>query len=128
MTQTVLLVDDDLSILHGLVRNWRKESFKVRTATSAEEALAILEQCPVDAVVCDWQMPGISGTEFLAKVAADYPQTIRIMLTGKPTFEVAQGAINNGSVHKFLTKPCDAGHLAGVLTKALAAKGLVIQA
>lgn len=127
MTQTVLLVDDDLSILHGLIRNWRKEAFRVRTATSAEEALAIFEQFPVDAVVCDWQMPGISGTEFLSRIAADYPQTVRIMLTGKPSFEIAQGAINNGSVHKFLTKPCDARLLAGVLNKALAAKQLVPQ-
>jgi DNA-binding NtrC family response regulator len=119
MKHSVLLVDDDLAILHALVRNWRKEPFEVRTATTAEEALGILAKGHVDAVVCDWQMPGMCGTEFLAKIAAQHPNVIRIMLTGKANFEVAQGAINNGAVHKFLTKPYDAGALADVIRKAL---------
>jgi DNA-binding NtrC family response regulator len=122
MNRTVLLVDDDLAVLQALLRNWRKEPFHVRTATRAEEALAILARDPVDAVVCDWHMPGMSGTEFLAKVASTYPAVIRIMLTGKANLEVAQGAINNGAVHKFLTKPCDAAALADVLEKALGQK------
>ena len=59
------------------------------------------------------------GTEFLAKIACQHPNVIRIMLTGKPNLEVAQGAINNGGVHKFLTKPCDAATLANVIKDAL---------
>src|SRR5947209_10350862 len=119
MKHTVLLVDDDLAVFQALIRNWRKEPFEVRTATTAEVALAILAQSDVDAVGCDWQMPGMSGTEFLARIASEYPRVIRIMLTGKPNLEVAQGAINNGAVHKFLTKPYDAGALAEVIRKAL---------
>jgi DNA-binding NtrC family response regulator len=116
---TVLLVDDDLGVLNALVRNWRREPFQVRTATAAEEALGILARDPVDAVVCDWHMPGMCGTEFLSKIASQHPNVIRIMLTGKANFEVAQGAINNGGVHKFLTKPCDAATLANVIKEAL---------
>jgi DNA-binding NtrC family response regulator len=123
MNNTVLVVDDDLAVLQALVRNWRNEPFKVRTATSAEEALAILALNQVNAVVCDWQMPGMCGTEFLTRIASSRPDMIRIMLTGKPDLEVALGAINNGAVYKFLTKPYDASTLAGILRTALAQKG-----
>jgi DNA-binding NtrC family response regulator len=119
MKYTVLLVDDDLAVLEGLIRNWRKEPIHVRTATSAEEALAILAKSRVDAVVCDWQMRGMCGTELLARIASEHPAMIRIMLTGKPNLEVAQGAINNGAVHKFLTKPFDASALVDILKDAL---------
>lgn len=61
----------------------------------------------------------MSGTEFLAKVAKEYPDTLRIMLTGQATLPVAMGAINNGGVHKFLTKPFDAAALASTIRQAL---------
>jgi adenylate cyclase len=119
MNPTVLLVDDELTVLQALIRNWRKEPFQVRTATSAEEALGIMANNPIDAVVCDWQMPKMSGTEFLARILKEYPKTIRIMLTGKSNLDVALGAINNGAVHKFLTKPYDASDLARILREAV---------
>jgi len=121
MSQTVLLIDDDLAVLQGLIRNLRKEPYQFRTATSAEEALGILARDRVDLIVCDWQMPGMSGTEFLVKVAKAYPQIIRIMLTGQPSLSVAAGAINNAGVYKFLTKPCAAAELAGIFREALSA-------
>jgi DNA-binding NtrC family response regulator len=125
MKYTVLLVDDDRAVLQGLIRNWRNEPFHVRTAMSAEEALTILASSAVDAVVCDWHMPGMCGTEFLARIASEHPATLRIMLTGKPNLEVAQGAINNGAVHKFLTKPYEARSLAAILKDALVKSGKI---
>jgi two-component system, probable response regulator PhcQ len=119
MTHTVLFVDDDLGVLQALVRRLRKEPYQIRTATSAEEAQGAFERCPIDLVVSDWRMPGMSGTEFLAKVAKEYPNCIRIMLTGEPSLAVAIGAVNNGEVHRFLTKPYDAEALAGIIREAL---------
>jgi len=113
------LIDDDLHVLQGLVRNLRKEPYQFRTATSAEEALGILAHDPVDLIVCDWHMPGMSGTEFLAKVAKEYPKIIRIMLTGQASLPVALSAINKGEVYRFLTKPYDASELALTLREAL---------
>jgi two-component system probable response regulator PhcQ len=119
MISTVLFVDDELHVLHGLVRNLRKEQFHIRTATSAEEAFAILARDPIDLIVCDWQLPGRSGTDFLARVAEQYPHTTRIMLTGQASLPVVIGAINSGQVTKFLTKPYDAAELAVVIRDAL---------
>ena len=119
MRTSVLFVDDDLSVLHGLVRRMRKEPFELRTATSGEEALGILARSSIDLIVSDMNMPGMSGMDFLAKVAKEYPDCVRIMLTGRPTLDVAMDAINNGEVYRFLTKPYDAGALAALIRKAL---------
>src|SRR5438477_10649227 len=85
---SVLFVDDDLSVLHALVRRMRKEPFEHRTATSGEEALGILARSSIDLIVSDMNMPGMSGMDFLTRVAREYPRCIRIMLTGKPTLDV----------------------------------------
>jgi DNA-binding NtrC family response regulator len=80
MTTSVLLVDDDLGVLQALMRRMHKEPFQVRTATSAEEALGILSRSPIDLIVSDMNMPGMTGLELLAVVAKKYPDCIRIML------------------------------------------------
>ncbi len=122
MAHTVLLVDDDLGVLQSLVRRWRKESFRLRTATSAEDALGLLAAAPIDLIVSDCRMPGMSGSELLAQVARQYPNCIRIMLTGQPSLDMAIGAINNGAVYRFLTKPYDAEALGRIIREALEKK------
>jgi hypothetical protein len=119
MSHTVLFVDDDIGVLQALVRRLRKEPFEICTATSAEEAHATFARRKIDLVVCDWRMPGMCGTEFLASIAKEYPNCIRIMLTGEPTLAVAIGAVNNGEVYRFLTKPYDAEALARIIRTAL---------
>jgi DNA-binding response OmpR family regulator len=116
---SVLFVDDELAVLQALVRRMRKEPFELRTATSAHEALGILARSPIDLVVSDMNMPGMTGMEFLTKVAKEYPECVRIMLTGKPTLDVAMGAINHGAVYRFLAKPYDSGALAALIREAL---------
>jgi two-component system probable response regulator PhcQ len=123
MPQTVLLVDDDMAVLQALVRRLRKEPYEIRTATSAEEAMCTFERCPIDLVVSDWRMPGMTGTEFLTKVASEYPDCIRIMLTGEASLPMAIGAVNNGEVYRFLTKPYDADALAGIIRGAFQERG-----
>jgi two-component system, cell cycle sensor histidine kinase and response regulator CckA len=120
MTATVLLVDDDTAILQALVRSFRKEPFHLRTATSGAEALRILAETRIDLIISDWNMPAMNGGELLAKVARQYPNCIRIMLTGQPSLQLAMAAINNGEVYRFLTKPYDAVGLAKILREALA--------
>ena len=110
-----------------LVRRMRKEPFELRTATSGEEALGILSRSSIDLIVSDMNMPGMSGMEFLTKVAKEYPNCIRIMLTGRPTLDVAMNAINSGEVYRFLTKPYDAGDLASVIREALEQRSACVE-
>ena len=57
-------------------------------------------------------MPGMSGSELLAQVHLDYPDTVRILLTGQASMEAALRAINDAEVYRFLLKPCDEAALA----------------
>ena len=82
MRRTVLLVDDEKNVRSALRRALRHESCEILEAESAAEALRLLESRPVAVVVSDESMPGMSGTELLARVRAEYPETFRIILTG----------------------------------------------
>lgn len=104
-THSLLFVDDEPYILEALVRVFRREDYHVRVAPSATEGWAALAQQPADLILCDQRMPGVTGVEFLARVKQDYPDTIRIMLTGHADTDAAVAAINDGEVHRFLTKP-----------------------
>jgi len=125
MSHTVLLVDDEPNVLTGLTRVLHKESYKILTANSAEEAAGLLENNSVDLIVSDEQMPGMSGTEFLARVARDYPDIMRIVLTGHPSLPAALRAINEGKVYQFFTKPCNEIDLAITIRRALEQKDLL---
>jgi two-component system, NtrC family, sensor kinase len=114
----VLLVDDDDNLRSSLELALRRD-FEVRTAASAPEAFAILEQEKVDIVVSDHRMPGTTGAEFLRQVADRYPDTERLMLTGHADAEVASDAINRGAVFRFLTKPIDERLLRVIIARAV---------
>src|SRR5579871_4385178 len=101
MTETVLFLDDEPAILEGFARLLRKEPYTVLTATSGVAALAVLGRQPIDVVVSDERMPGMSGSEFLDQVRTQYPCIIRIMLTGQARMEVATRAIQQG-LYRFL--------------------------
>ena len=111
-TPAVLILDDEPKVLSGLKRALRKEPYDLLCATTATEALAILHERPIDVVISDQDMPGMTGTAFLAKVREVYPSTHRFMLTGKATLDVALQAINDDAVRQFFTKPCDPATLA----------------
>ncbi|MCD6294049.1 MAG: response regulator [Deltaproteobacteria bacterium] len=102
---TILCVDDEESILHSLKRLLRKESYRMLTASSGEEGLDLLSGNEVHLVLSDQRMPGMNGTEFLAKVKENYPDTIRIVLTGYTEVDSITGSINKGHIYKFILKP-----------------------
>jgi CheY-like chemotaxis protein len=104
-SRSLLFVDDEESILRLLTRILRGEGYDIHTATSAEHALQILAQTPIAVVVSDQRLPGMSGTEFLRRVRALYPETVRIVLSGYADIESVTSAINDGAIYKFLTKP-----------------------
>lgn len=107
MNRTILLVDDEENILHALTRVLRKTGYRVLTATSGQAGLALLATEEVQVVLSDQKMPNMTGSEFLAKVDADYPQTVRMVLTGYAELSSVADAINRGHIFKFLLKPWD---------------------
>ena len=122
MTDHVLLVDDDLNLLRGLTRALHQQPYEIMTAGSAEEARDILKRWPVSLVVSDENMPGTSGTEFMAWIVKQCPDIVRIVLTGSESPETAMRAINEGFVYKYFTKPCDTFELAMAIRTGLEAR------
>ncbi|MGK9368438.1 HD domain-containing phosphohydrolase [Melioribacter sp. Ez-97] len=111
MRTRVLLVDDDAIALAGYKRNLRQD-FDIYTAENAGAALRLIENSePFAVVVSDFKMPGMDGITFLKKLAEIHPDTARIILTGYAELKVAVDAVNEGSVFRFLTKPCNSEQL-----------------
>src|SRR5689334_4984288 len=122
---TVLFVDDDPSVVAALQRSLRQSPFNIRTSHSAQEALKEMTAGDVDAIVSDQDMPGIRGTQLLERVCRDWPNTVRIMLTGRPSLDTAIEAVNRGAIWRFLTKPCDPREIEMALCQGLEHRDLL---
>jgi response regulator RpfG family c-di-GMP phosphodiesterase len=125
MAEKVLLVDDDSLILEGYGRILSRE-FQMETALGGQEALKLVAASgPFAVVVSDMRMPGMDGLQLLSQIKVLSPDTIRVMLTGNTDIETAINAINEGSIFRFLNKPCSKDLMAKTLTAALVQYRLV---
>jgi len=115
----VLLVDDEERILSALRRTLRREGYELLTAQTPAQALAILDERPVDLVVSDQKMPGLSGVDLLAQIGRRRPGIPRILLTGWPE-EIPAARLREVGVHALLPKPWDDTELKSTLRKLLA--------
>ena len=104
---TLLIVDDEPNNLSALNRLLRKEGYRVLSAGSGAEALELLAVNPVQVILSDQNMPGMSGAQFLALAKELYPDTVRMILSGLTDFTTVSDSVNQGAVFKFLTKPWD---------------------
>jgi two-component system, probable response regulator PhcQ len=127
MNRTVLFVDDDQSLLDSLLRTVRREPLTALRATNAEEALRILEANPVEVVVSDDQMPGMSGLELVTLIRTRSPRVVSIMLSGHATIGTVVRALNHGQIFRFLLKPCSPDDLIVSLHQALEHRQLLDQ-
>ncbi|CAN1604016.1 protein of unknown function [Pseudomonas mediterranea] len=93
---TVLLVDDEESILNSLRRLLRSQPYEILLADSGAKALEILKERPVDLVMTDARMPNMDGATLLAQIRKLYPSTLRILLTGYADVDMMTKAINEG--------------------------------
>lgn len=102
----VLFVDDEPNVLDGIRRQLRKR-YDVHTAIGPEEGLALIRDGELfEVVVSDMKMPGMNGAEFLSVVRDESPESVRMILSGQSELDTAIRAINEGSIFRFLTKPC----------------------
>jgi two-component system NtrC family sensor kinase len=102
----LLFVDDEPGILQSIERLFLDAGYTIVTAPSGREGLSILEAGPpVHVVVSDYRMPVMNGVEFLRAVARKWPDTVRIVLSGYADTPSVIGAINEGGIYKFISKP-----------------------
>lgn len=116
----VLLVDDDPFMLAVLADMLGDEPVRVLSASSGPEALALLDREPVEVILCDQAMPGMSGTEVLAQVATRHPHAVRLMLTGQQDLADIESALRSGVADAHYAKPVSAATLRERIREALA--------
>jgi len=108
MTEPIclLFVDDEDNILQSIKRLFFNADYTIHTANSGAEGLKMLESgTPVHVVVSDYRMPGMNGVEFLQQVSRKWPNTVRMVLSGYADTPAVIGAINEGGIYKFISKP-----------------------
>ncbi len=126
VNQSVLFVDDEQNVLDGIRRQLRRQ-FTVDTALGPEEGLARLRNGATYAVVVsDMRMPGMNGIEFLRQVRRIAPDTVLMMLTGNSDQQTATDAVNQGSIFRFMNKPCSPELMVESLTAGLRQHELVL--
>ncbi|GGF86067.1 hypothetical protein GCM10010912_34210 [Paenibacillus albidus] len=119
----VLIVDDEESVVDGVAATLPCERLEISTihkALSASEALAVVLNHPVDLLITDIRMPGMSGLELLTRMQETSKSTKCILLTGHADFNYAKQAIQGGAIN-YLLKPVDDEELIGAVEQALAA-------
>jgi DNA-binding NtrC family response regulator len=128
MSDRILFVDDEPAVLDGYCRLLHKE-FSMLTAVGGAAGLELIEGAKTDPfaiVVSDMRMPGMDGVQFLSRVRALSPDTVRIALTGQADMQTAADCVNEGSIFRFLTKPCQKDVLGRALTSGLVQYRLVL--
>lgn len=103
---TILYVDDDVENLTSFKAVFRR-MYDIFLASSAMEAIDILRTNQIQVMITDQRMPEMTGSELLAIVANDYPDTLRFMLTGFTDYNPLVDAINKGRLHGYFSKPFD---------------------
>jgi CheY-like chemotaxis protein len=124
-TYNILVVDDEVANINALERtlNALKRTFgheyHIFSATSGEDALAIMEQNDIGFIIADQRMPGMTGVEFLERTLQEYPDTIRIILTAYTDEKLLMDAINRVHVHGYISKPWEPEEILAILREGL---------
>jgi response regulator RpfG family c-di-GMP phosphodiesterase len=113
----VLYVDDEENNLTAFKANFRR-LYDIFTATSAQEGKNILKEQKIHIIITDQRMPGITGVEFLESIIPEFPEPIRILLTGYADIEAVINAINKGQIYRYITKPWNDDELRSIIDSA----------
>jgi response regulator RpfG family c-di-GMP phosphodiesterase len=116
-TPVLLLVDDESRILSALRRCLRREPYEILCAEGWAEALRIVDAQPVDLVLSDHKMPGMTGLQLLERVAARRPRAIRMLITGW-TESIPEREIRAVGVRAVISKPWQDAALKEILREA----------
>ena len=116
--RTILVVDDSLDTLEVLRRNLEAAGYRVYCATGVPQAIQLLGKEPVDVVVTDLKMPGISGIDLVRHVRENLKETEVLMITGYPSVEGAVSAMRTGAAD-YLAKPFTSTELLAAIGRAI---------
>ena len=113
----LLYVDDEPNNLRSFKAAFRRD-FKIYTAESGAEGRKILEENDISIVLTDQRMPFMTGVEFLESIISEFPDTIRILITGFSDIQAVIDAINRGKIYHYVQKPWDETYLKNIISNA----------
>jgi len=123
----ILIVDDEEAILETMTFTFM-DLYEVLTTADPTKALAILEENqPVSVVITDQRMPGMTGVELLKEVYAQFPETVRIILTGFADSDATIKAINDGHIYGYINKPWEPDELKSIVRRATELHALALE-
>jgi DNA-binding NtrC family response regulator len=119
--RTIIIVDDDRSILRVFTRVLEKKGYTVTTAENGKAALNQIECNRFDAALIDVRLPDMEGTAILPRIQETSPKTVKIIFTGSPDLEVLGNGANK-NMDAFLLKPVKPEVLLGILDEKIKAR------
>lgn len=122
----LLIIDDEEQITKALYRQFRRK-YDVYMAVSAQEGYEIMTQTQIQVVISDQRMPEITGSEFFQRIKGEFPDAIRLLLTGYADIEAVIAAINDGNVFRYITKPWDPVELDSIVEQAFERYTLLVE-
>ncbi len=102
--KTILVIDDDTSILRTFTRILQKSGYEIDVAETGKEAMEKAETRHYDLALVDIRLPDMDGTDLLAKLKKQLQHTVKIMITGFPSLETGVKALDEGA-DAYLVKP-----------------------
>jgi len=121
----IIFVDDESRILDGLRRMLRTlhKEWDMTFVSGGREALQAMAESTFDVIVSDMRMPDMNGAQLLEQVKCEYPQVVRIALSGQTSKETILRSV--GPIHQYLPKPCDAETLKNTISRVCSNKCLL---
>jgi DNA-binding NtrC family response regulator len=114
-----LLVDDEASVLSALFRLLRRHGFDVTVATDPNAAITPLNDVPLDVIVSDFNMPKMTGAQFLREARRRLPECTRVLLSGQADRDAVIDVVNDGAIYCYLDKLGDGPSLIQTLNEAV---------
>ncbi len=114
----ILLVDDELDNLANVIFAFELE-YNLTTASSAAEALDILNREDIAVVISDQRMPEVSGTKLLSMIKESHPRIVRMLITAYSDIEAAIEAINQGNVYRYIPKDLPMNEIEAIIKQAI---------
>jgi two-component system probable response regulator PhcQ len=109
MMRRILLLDDEINVLHSLQRALRQclpdVDMQTEIFTDPEQALVRGGEVPFDLVVSDYRMPGMNGADFLQAMKGIQPDAVRLVLSASTEFDAVMSAINRAEIFRYIAKP-----------------------
>ena len=116
--KTILVVDDDETVLKSISKYLASKGYGVETATNGREAMEKSEKCFINLAILDIRLPDMDGTELLTRMSETEPKMKKIMLTGYPSLENAAESVNK-QADAYILKPVDLKKLFRVIEEKL---------